>query len=63
MWSIAERKVNRQPYNTLASLRPKISEVMDDMDREVIICPCKKFLSQIEAIVEASGDCIEQMCM
>ncbi len=49
-------------HNTLASLRAKISEVMADMDREVIIHPCKMFLSQIEAIVEVSGDFIEQMC-
>jgi hypothetical protein len=30
---------------------------MADMDREVVILPCKK--SRIEAIVEASGDFIE----
>ncbi len=41
----------------------KISEVMAKMDREVVIHPCKKFRSRIEAIVEASGDFIEQMCM
>jgi hypothetical protein len=29
----------------------KISEVVTDMDREVVICPCKKFRSRIEAIV------------
>jgi hypothetical protein len=65
MWSVAERKVNEQPHNTLASLRAKISEVpvMAAMDREVVIHPYKKFLSQIEATVEASGDFIEQMCM
>jgi hypothetical protein len=32
---------------------------MADMDREVIIHPCKMFLSQTEAIVEASGDFFE----
>jgi hypothetical protein len=48
-----------QPHNTQESLRAKISEVMADMDREVIICPCKKFRSQIEAIVEDSGDFID----
>jgi hypothetical protein len=47
----------------LASFRAKISEVMADMDREVVIHPCKKFWSWIETIVEASGDIIEQMCM
>jgi hypothetical protein len=45
MWSVAERKVNEQPHNTLASLRAKISEVMAAMDKEVVTCPCKKFLS------------------
>jgi hypothetical protein len=29
------------------------------MDREVIIRPCKKFRSRIEAIVEDSGDFID----
>ncbi len=60
MWSVAERKVNEQPHNTLASLRAKISEIMAAMDREVFTCPCKKFLPRIEAIVEASGDFMEQ---
>jgi hypothetical protein len=36
---------------------------MADIDREVIIRPCKKFQSQIEAIVEASEDFIEKMCL
>jgi hypothetical protein len=56
MWSEFETEVSKQPHNTLDSLRAKISEVMADMDREVVICPCKKFRSQIEAIVEDSGD-------
>jgi hypothetical protein len=29
---------------------------MADIDREVVICPCKKFMSRIEALVEDSGD-------
>jgi hypothetical protein len=29
---------------------------MADMDREVVIFPCKRFRSQIEAIVEDIGD-------
>ncbi len=36
---------------------------MTEMDREVVIHTYKIFLSRIEAIVEASGDFIEQMCM
>jgi hypothetical protein len=56
MWSKVEREVNKHPHNSLASLRSKISEVMADMDREVIIPPYKKFWSRIEAVVDASGD-------
>jgi hypothetical protein len=63
MWSEVEKKVNKQLLSTLTSLRAKISEVLTEMDREVVIHPYKMFLSRIEAIVEASGDVIEQMCM
>ncbi len=63
IWSEVEREVNKYPNNILASLRAKISEVMADMSREVVIHPCKIFQSRIEANVEASGDFIKQMCM
>jgi hypothetical protein len=63
MWSEVEGKASKWPHSTQASLRAKISEVMAGMDREVVIHPCKMFQSRIEAIVEASGDIIEQMCM
>jgi hypothetical protein len=59
MWSKFETEVSKHPHNTLDSLRAKISEVIADMDREVVICPCKKFRSQIESIVEDSGDFID----
>jgi hypothetical protein len=59
MWCEFETEVSKHPHNTLDSLRAKISEVMADMDREVVICPCKKFRSRIEAIVEDSGDFID----
>jgi hypothetical protein len=51
MWSEVEREVNKQLYNTLVSLSDKISEIMTGMDREVVIHPCKMFLSWIKAIV------------
>jgi hypothetical protein len=41
MWSEFEREVNKQPHNTLASLKAKILEVMANMDREVFICSYK----------------------
>jgi len=59
MWSKVERKVNEQPHNSLTFLRTKISEVMEDIDREVIILAYKKFCPRIEAVVEANGDFIE----
>ncbi len=59
MWSEFEKEVNKQPQNTLASLRAKILEVMANMDREVVICSYKKFWSMIEAVLNASGDFIK----
>jgi hypothetical protein len=59
MWSEFETEVSKHPLNTLDSFRAKISEVKADMDREVVISPCKKFRSRIEAIVEDSGDSID----
>jgi hypothetical protein len=59
MWCEFETEVSKHPHNTLDSLRAKISEVMADMNREVVICPCNKFRSRIEAIVEDSGDFID----
>ena len=59
MWCEFETEVSKHSHNTLASLRSKVSEVMADMDREVIIPPYKKFCSRIEAVVDASGDFIK----
>jgi hypothetical protein len=59
MWSILEREVNKQAQYILASLRTKISEVMADMDREVIIHSYEKFWFRIEAAVDASVDFIK----
>ncbi len=53
-WTEVEREVNKQPHNNLASLKDKISEVMSNIDREIVILPCQRFWSQIEAVVEAS---------
>ena len=59
IWSVVEREVNNYPHNTLASLKVKISEVMTNIDREVVTRACKKFRPRIEAVVEASGGFIE----
>jgi hypothetical protein len=42
------------PHNTLASLKVMSSDVMIDLDKEVIIQACKKFWSWIEAVMEAT---------
>ncbi len=63
MWSEVEREVNKQPHHTLASLEAKISEVMTNTERETVILPYQSFWSQFEAVVEANGDLIKNMCM
>jgi hypothetical protein len=63
MWSVVGREVSKHPLNNLDSLRSKISGVMADMDRKVVICPFKKLRSRIEAIVADSMDFIDKMCM
>jgi hypothetical protein len=58
MWCEFGREANKQPHNTLASLRAKILEVVANMDSEFVIYFYKKFWSRIEAVVDASGDFI-----
>jgi hypothetical protein len=36
---------------------------MTNIEREIVILPCQRFWSQIEAVVEASGDLIKKICM
>jgi len=50
----ANGEVNKQPKNTLASLKAMIPDVMANLDREVVIHVCKKFRSWIEADMEAT---------
>jgi hypothetical protein len=41
MWCEVKREVNKQPKNTLASLKAMIPDVMANLDREVVINVCK----------------------
>jgi hypothetical protein len=41
MWCEVEIKVKRCPHITLASLKVMTSDVMTELDREVIIHACK----------------------
>ncbi len=59
MWSVVAREVSKHSHNSLASLRAQISEVMADIDREVVIHSYKKFWSRIAAVVEASVNFIK----
>jgi hypothetical protein len=55
MWCEVERKVNRCFHITVDSLKVMTSDVMTDLEREVIIHACKYFWSWIEAVMEANG--------
>jgi hypothetical protein len=59
MWSEFEIEVNKQPHNTLASLRAKFSEVMAYKDREVVIRTFKRSQPRHRGCLEASGDLIK----
>jgi hypothetical protein len=49
------REVNKHPHGTQAFLKAKISDVMTNVEREIVILLCQRFWSQIEAVVEATG--------
>jgi hypothetical protein len=55
MWCVVEREVNKCPHITLASLKVMTSDIMTDLDKEVIIHACKTFRSWIEDVMEATG--------
>jgi hypothetical protein len=55
MCCIFKREVNKCPHITLASLKAMTSDVMTDLEREVIIHACKKLWSWIETVMKATG--------
>jgi hypothetical protein len=55
MWCVVDREVNKCPHIILASLKAMISDVMTDLDREVVIPASKKLYSWTEAVMEATG--------
>jgi len=55
MWCVVKREVTNCPHITLASLKVTTSDLMTNLDREVIIHACKIFLSWIEAVIAATG--------
>jgi hypothetical protein len=55
MWCVFEREVIKCPQITLSSRKVMTSDLMIDLDREVIIHAGKKFRPWIEAVMEATG--------
>jgi hypothetical protein len=55
MWCVVKGEVNKCSHITLASLNATISDVMTNLDMEVVIDTCKKFWSWTEAVMEATG--------
>jgi hypothetical protein len=55
MWCVFEREVNKCPHISLSSLKVVTSDLMTDLDREVIIHAGLKFQPWIEAVIEATG--------
>ena len=53
--SLRGTEVNKCPHITLSSLKVMTSDLMTDLDREVIIHAGKKFQPWIEAVMEATG--------
>ena len=56
VWSVCERDVNKQPHPSLDSLRQKITDVMGNLNRNMLAKACKRFRSRIEAVIESDGD-------
>ena len=55
LWCVVEREVIKCSHITLSSLKVMTSDLMTDLDREVIIHAGKKFQPWIEAVIEATG--------
>ncbi len=55
MWCVFEREDIKCPNINLSSLKVMTSDLMADLDREVIIHTGKKFQPWIEAVMEATG--------
>jgi hypothetical protein len=55
VWCVFEREVNKCPHTILASLKAMTSDIMTDLDRQVIIHVCKQFWSWTKAVMEDTG--------
>jgi hypothetical protein len=58
-WGVSELRVRAKPHNKTKDLILKIKGVMVSLARSIVANTCKRFRSQIEAVVAADGSFIE----
>ncbi len=56
MLGVAKLDVNKSPQNNSDSLVHKMTEMMGNPDENTMAKACKRFMSRIEALVEADGN-------
>jgi hypothetical protein len=58
-WGVFELRVRAKPHNETKNLILKIMGVMVSLARNIVANTCKRFRSQIEAVVAADGSFID----
>lgn len=59
VWGVVERETNKQPHNTIDSLKTAITRTMIYMNKGQLINACQSFRKCIEAVIGAKGGYIE----
>jgi hypothetical protein len=55
VWGVSELRVRAKPHNKTKNMILKIKGVMVSLARSIVAETCKRFRSQIEAVVTADG--------
>jgi hypothetical protein len=58
-WGVFELRVRAKPHNKTKNLIVKIRGVMGSLARNIVAKTCKRFRSQIEAVVASEGSFID----
>jgi hypothetical protein len=58
-WGVFELRVRAKPHNKTNDLILKIKGVMVSLARNIVAKTCKRFRSQIKAVVAADGSLID----
>ncbi|MFN9906933.1 MAG: hypothetical protein ACK56F_12570 [bacterium] len=58
-WGVSELRVRAKPHNKIKDLILKIKGVMVSLAKNIVANTCKRFRSQIEAVVAADGGFID----